>query len=295
MVDFKKNVRILYSMMDKCSICPRKCGVNRNVNQKGFCKTTNKIFIASSNIHNGEEPPISAKNGSGAIFFSNCVLSCVFCQNYPISQLGSGNEISLDDLVEIMIKLQNKGVHNINFVTPTHYSAHIVKSVYIARKKGLKIPIIYNCSGYEDIETLRLLEGTVDIYLPDIKYSNDDIALKYSGVSNYVEINRAAIKEMKRQVGNLYLDANGVAKRGIIIRHLVLPGNLENTRRVLDFIAKELSEKTFISLMSQYHPAHNSSNFKELSYSLKKKEYKEALNYLKLLNLANGWSQSLDD
>jgi putative pyruvate formate lyase activating enzyme len=293
MIDFKKNIEKLYSKMSRCSICPKKCGVDRNNGQKGLCKTADKIFIASSSVHVSEEPPISASSGSGAIFFSNCTLSCVFCQNYPISQLGNGGKISLEDLVDMMLNLQNRGVHNINFVTPTHYSPQIAKSVYIARKKGLRVPILYNCSGYEDIETLKLLEGTVDIYLPDIKYSDNEIAFKYSGVKDYVEVNRAALKEMKKQVGDLMVDDKGAAQKGVIVRHLVLPGNIENTKKVLEFIAEELSGNTFVSLMAQYHTAHKSNNFKELSCSLTKEEYEEAVRYLELLNLENGWVQSL--
>lgn len=293
MIDFKKNIEKLYSKMDRCSICPRKCGADRNNGQKGLCETADKIFVASSNVHVGEEPPISANSGSGAIFFSNCTLNCVFCQNYPISQLGNGRKVSLEDLVDMMLNLQNRGVHNINFVTPTHYSPQIAKSTYIARKKGLRVPILYNCSGYEDIETLKLLEGTVDIYLPDMKYSDDETAFEYSGVKNYVEVNRAALKEMKKQVGDLTIDGEGTAQKGVIVRHLILPGNIENTKKALEFIAEELSENTFVSLMAQYHTANKSNNFKELSHSLSKEEYEEAVSYLKLLNLGNGWVQSL--
>jgi putative pyruvate formate lyase activating enzyme len=293
MIDFEKNIERLYSMMDKCTICPRKCGVNRNLGQKGFCNASDKIFIASQNVHTGEEPPISAKKGSGAIFFSKCVLQCVFCQNYPISQFGNGREVGLSKLVEMMLKLQTTGAHNINFVTPTHYSAQIAMSVYLARKEGLQIPILYNCGGYESVETLRLLEGIIDVYLPDMKYSDNKTAFKYSGVKNYVEANQAALKEMKRQVGDLVVDCYGVAKKGIIIRHLVLPKNIGNTKKVLNFISKELSSKTFISLMAQYHPAYKSNNFKELSHSLTKKEYEEVVGYLGTVNLNNGWTQNL--
>jgi putative pyruvate formate lyase activating enzyme len=293
MIDFKKNIEKLYSKMDRCSICPRKCGADRNNGQKGLCKTADKIFVASSSVHTGEEPPISANSGSGAIFFSNCTLNCVFCQNYPISQFGNGLKVSLEDLVDMMLNLQNRGVQNINFVTPTHYSPHIVQSAYMARKKGLRVPILYNCSGYEDIETLKLLEGTVDIYLPDMKYSDDEIAFKYSGIKNYVEVNRAALKEMKKQVGDLTVDYENTAQKGVIVRHLVLPGNIENTKKVLEFIAEELSKNTFVSLMGQYHTAHKSDDFKELARSLTKEEYEEAVSYLELLNLENGWVQSL--
>jgi putative pyruvate formate lyase activating enzyme len=294
MADFEGNIEKLYSFMDKCELCPRKCKVNRNSGQKGLCRSSNKIFVASCNIHSGEEPPISGDKGSGTIFFSNCALNCVFCQNYPISQLGNGKEISLDDLVDSMLHLQKGGVHNINFVTPTHYSAHIAKAVYLSRKKGLIIPILYNCSGYENVETLKLLEGIIDIYLPDIKYSSEELAFKYSGIKNYVEINKTALKEMKRQVGNLIVNKNGIAKKGIIIRHLVLPGNIENTKNALDFIAKELSTDTFVSLMAQYHSANKAYEFEELSISLNEEEYKEAVDHLEKLGLENGWVQELN-
>jgi putative pyruvate formate lyase activating enzyme len=294
MVNFKVNIDKLYSMMDKCNICPKKCGVNRNKGQQGLCKTADKIFVASINVHTGEEPPISAKCGSGTIFFSNCTLNCVFCQNYPISQLGNGKEISLESLVDSMLDLQKRGVHNINFVTPTHYSAQIAKTVHTAKEKGFNLPVVYNCSGYENVETLKLLEGVVDIFLPDIKYADNEIALKYSKVSNYVQINQLALKEMKRQVGDLEVDKNTIAKKGIIVRHLVLPGNINNTKNVLKFIAKDLSTNTYVSLMSQYHSAYRSNDFKELSHSLTLQEYQEAVNYLKVLKLKNGWIQDME-
>jgi len=280
-------------MMNKCVLCPKKCGAYRNGGQKGVCGAADEIFVASCNIHTGEEPPISASRGSGAVFFSNCVLKCVFCQNYPISQLGNGRRISLEELVKVMFDFQEKGAHNVNFVTPTHYSAQMAEAVYTARVRGLTLPVIYNCGGYEEIETLKLLEGIVDIYLPDIKYSDNETAFKYSGVKNYVELNRAALKEMKRQVGSLEVDGGGVARRGIIIRHLVLPGNIENTKKALKFIAEELSEDIFISLMAQYHAAYKSDNFKELACSLPEEEYREALDYLEALNLKNGWIQTM--
>lgn len=292
-MNFEYNIEKLYSMMDKCEICPRKCGVNRNKGQKGLCKTADKIFIASSNIHTGEEPPISGHGGSGTIFFSNCTLNCVFCQNYPISQLGNGREITVEELSEIMLNLQRRGVHNINFVTPTHYSPQIAKAVVSARQKGLRIPTLYNCSGYESAETLKLLEGIIDIYLPDIKYSFDETALKYSGIGDYVEINRIALKEMKRQAGNLAINKHGIAEKGLLIRHMVLPGNIDNTKKSLEFIAKELSPETFISLMAQYHPAHKSNIFEELSKSITEEEYQQALDCLESLSLENGWQQEL--
>ncbi|MDR1784311.1 MAG: radical SAM protein [Endomicrobium sp.] len=293
MLNLESNEKALYRIMSKCAICPKKCGSNRNKGHKGVCKAVDEIVIASICVHRGEEPPISAINGSGAVFFSNCTLSCIFCQNYPISQLGNGKKISVEDLVNIMLDFQLKEVHNINFVTPTHYSAQIVRAVLIARKNGLKLPIIYNCSGYEEIETLKLLEGIVDIYLPDIKYSNNETAYKYSGVKDYVEISRVALKEMNKQVGTLKVDDKGVARKGLIVRHLVLPGNIENTKKVLEFVVRELPKDTFVSLMSQYQPAYKSNSFKELSRSLSKEEYEVAVNYLRLLNFRNGWIQNL--
>ncbi|MCL2390478.1 MAG: radical SAM protein [Endomicrobia bacterium] len=292
-MNVEQNIDKLYKMTEKCEICPRKCGVSRIKGQKGLCRTADKIFIASHNVHMGEEPPITGTKGSGTIFFSNCVLSCVFCQNYPISQLGNGKEVSIDGFVDIMLRLQDKGVHNINFVTPTHYSAQIAKAVYLARQKGLEIPVLSNNSGYENIETLKLLEGLIDIYLPDIKYSDNNIAFKYSGVKDYVEVNREALKEMKRQTGDLKLKDDGIAYKGILVRHLVLPGNIENTKNSLKFITEELSKETFVSLMAQYHTAHKSDNFPELSKSLTQDEYNQALYELENLGLENGWQQDI--
>ncbi|MDR1195170.1 MAG: radical SAM protein [Endomicrobium sp.] len=286
-------IKKLYSMADNCEICPRKCRVKRNDGNIGLCRAGNKIFISSYNVHMGEEPPITGEKGSGTIFFTNCTLKCVFCQNYPISQLGNGREVSVEELSGIMLGLQKKGVHNINLVTPTHYSAQIAKAVYEAKNKGLNIPIVFNCSGYERVEVLELLEDTVDIYLPDIKYSDNAAAYKYSGVKDYVEVNRAALKEMVRQKGILKINENSIAESGVLIRHMVLPGNIRNTKKSLDFIANELSTETFISLMAQYHPAYKSSDFEELSGSLKTDEYKEAFDYLRELNLENGWQQEI--
>jgi len=286
-----ENIDKLYLMMDECILCPRKCKARRNRGEKGFCKTANKILIASRNIHFGEEPPISGSNGSGTVFFANCSLNCVFCQNYPISQLGNAKEVSDKQLIDIFLELQDKKAHNINLITPTHYSAHIAKVIYFARQKGLQIPIVYNSSGYENIEALKFLEGFIDIYLPDIKYSDDNIAIKYSNASGYVKANRESLKEMKRQVGNLSLDTQGIAQKGLLIRHLVLPENLENTKGCLDFIADELSKDAYISLMSQYHKAYKADEFLELSHKLKISEYEKALQYMDLLGLQNGWKQ----
>lgn len=295
MINYPERTQALYALLNPCRLCPHRCGINRVRTSKGKCRSGGgkSVFISSYNIHLGEEPPISAARGSGTIFFTNCSLSCVFCQNYPISQLRNGNEISVEQLSLIMLELQQRGAHNINFVTPTHYVAQIVEAVGAAREKGLVIPLVYNCSGYEEVETLKLLDGIIDIYMPDMKYSDDVNAVKYSSAPNYTETNRKAIKEMHRQVGELRLDTDDVAVKGLIIRHLVLPNNISGSARVLEFIAKEISPKTFISLMSQYHPANKTERYPELSRKVSAKEYKQAVKLAENLGLDNGWIQEI--
>ena len=225
--------------LECCTICPHNCKINRTKNP-GRCKSTDKIKIALYSIHNFEEPCISGEKGSGTIFFSNCNMNCVFCQNYEISQLGRGKEITIEELANVMIKQQERNVQNINLVTPTSYALHIVEAIKIARKKGLEIPIVYNTNGYDSVETLKLLEGYVDIYLPDLKYYYDDLAKKYSKVDNYFEIATKAIQEMYRQVGTPVLDENGVMKKGLMIRHLILPNEVQNSKKVLKWIKENI-------------------------------------------------------
>ncbi|MFH0947433.1 MAG: radical SAM protein [Elusimicrobiota bacterium] len=290
------------ALLKKCSICPRNCNVNRLKNELGFCKIGRNPKISSYNLHFGEEPPISGVNGSGTIFFTGCNLRCVFCQNYPISQLHNGNEITISKLAGIMITLQNQNAHNINLVTPTHVVPQIIETILAAKKKGLKLPVVYNSGGYEKIETLKSLEGIVDIYMPDAKYSNDNIAERYSAAKNYLEINKAALKEMYRQVGNLQIK-NGIATKGLLIRHLVLPKNIAGSRKVFEFIAKEISPKTYISIMAQYHPAafgeprlrrtNKTDDFPELRRKTTGKEYQQVLNWADELGFVNGWRQEL--
>jgi putative pyruvate formate lyase activating enzyme len=287
------NILKLFKLLNPCRLCPRHCGVNRLSGEKGKCGTGNEMIVSSCNLHFSEEPPISGDKGSGTIFFTGCSLSCLFCQNYPISQLCHGNPMSEEKLVAKMMELQDKGAHNINFVTPTHYAAHMASAVITARTKGLIIPILYNSSGYDDVETLKLLEGIVDIYMPDSKYADDVNAKKYSGADNYSAINKAALKEMFRQVGNLKLDRRGIAKSGLIIRHLVLPGGIAGSKKVLKFIAEEISNKVFLSLMAQYHPANKAGGYPEISKKLTKKEYQEVLEFTEELGFENGWRQEL--
>ena len=281
--------------LEKCKICPHNCGVNRLNGNIGRCKSNGNIKLAMASIHNFEEPCISGENGSGTVFFSNCNMNCVFCQNYKISQQGLGREISIEELAEIFIDEQNKNAENINLVTPTMYVYHIIEAIKIAKNKGLKIPIVYNSNGYENVETIKKLDGYIDIYLPDLKYYDDDLAFKYSGVKNYFENATSAIKEMYNQVGSPVLDENGMMKKGLIIRHLVLPNNLQNSKDVLKWINDNIDKKVFVSVMAQYFPTNRAKEFPEINRKLTKEEYEEIENYLYSLDLDNGYIQELGE
>ena len=284
---------ILISRLKSCNICPRNCKVNRLEGKTGYCKTGLDFSVASYNVHHGEEPPISGTNGSGAIFFANCNLSCVFCQNYPISQLGNGKPCNIKKLTEIMLELEQKGVHNINLVTPTHISAQIAIAIKKAKLQGLKIPVVYNTNGYDSVETLKALDGLIDIYLPDAKYSKNTNSKKYSNANNYWQINKKALTEMHRQVGKLKINKNGIATKGLIIRHLLLPKNISGTKEVIRFIANKISKDTFVSFMAQYHPAYNAFKYKELNRKITTKEYSSATQALEEFGITNGWVQEL--
>jgi putative pyruvate formate lyase activating enzyme len=292
-IDIESNVSKLFELISPCRLCPHNCKVKRLAGERGRCRTADEIYVASANIHNSEEPPISGTRGSGTIFFANCSLSCVFCQNYPISQMGNANLYTSKQLVDAMLVLQAKGAHNINFVTPTHYSAHMAKAVVTARKEGLTIPVLSNSSGYENVETLKLLEGIIDIYMPDAKYSDNNHAEKYSNAPGYWEANQKALLEMHRQVGELTFDKNGIAVKGLLIRHLVLPDRISGSKKVLTFIAESISNQTYLSLMSQYHPANKTKDFPELSRRLTEDEYNEVRDYAQKLGFVNGWQQEL--
>ena len=280
--------------LECCTICPHNCKINRTKNP-GRCKSTDKIKIALYSIHNFEEPCISGEKGSGTIFFSNCNMNCVFCQNYEISQLGRGKEITIEELANIMIKQQERNVQNINLVTPTSYALHIIEAIKIARKKGLKIPIVYNTNGYESVETLKLLEGYVDIYLPDLKYYYDDLAKKYSKVDNYFEIATKAIQEMYRQVGEPVLDENGVMEKGLMIRHLILPNEVQNSKKVLKWIKENIDSNVYVSIMAQYFPTYKAKEIPEIARKITKEEYEKVENYLYELDLENGYIQELGE
>lgn len=279
----------------KCEICPHKCGIDRTKKEIGRCKSTDKIKIALYSVHHFEEPCISGENGSGTVFFSNCNLNCIYCQNYEISQEGKGKEISIEELADIFIEQQNRNVENINLVTPTSYTLQIIEAIKIAKKKGLTIPIIYNTNGYERVETLKLLEGYVDVYLPDLKYYDDKIAMKYSKIKNYFEIATKAIQEMYRQVGSPKLDKRGMIRKGVMIRHLVLPNNIENSKNILKWIKENIDEDVYIDIMAQYFPTYKAKENNELNRKLTKEEYQEIENYVYQLDIKNGYMQELGE
>lgn len=265
------------AMLKNCALCPRECGIDRTAGELGFCKTGDRPFVSSWGPHFGEERPLVGRRGSGTIFFGNCPLGCIFCQNYTISHLGEGSEISFEGLAEVMLDLQGRGCHNINLVTPTHQMPMILRALLMAAGRGLAVPIVYNCGGYDSLEAIRLLDGVIDIYMPDFKFSNPETAFNYSKAVGYPDAARAALREMHRQVGDLLLDENGVALRGLLVRHLVLPEGLAGTREVVKFIAEEISKDTYINIMDQYHPCYRAYEHPPLDRRITGKEYSEAV------------------
>ncbi len=282
------------SNLEACTICPHQCGIDRN-KALGRCKEPYLPRISSFNLHLGEEPPLSGEKGSGTIFFAGCNMNCCYCQNFPISQLRKANtEHSIEELADNMITLQRRGAHNINFVTPSHYLYQIVSALDRAYQKGLSIPLVYNTSGYDRADVIRDMEGILDIYLPDIKYVTPELSKKYSGVENYFEYDSAVLKEMYRQTeGRLVLDENGIAQKGLIIRHLVLPNNVDNSIGALKWIKENLSNQVFIGIMSQYFPAYRVSEkyLPEINEPLSLKDYEIVLDYAESLGFENAWFQ----
>ena len=284
--------------LENCKLCPHMCQVNRILGKIGRCKSTVSIKLGLYSTHNFEEPIISGKNGSGTVFFSNCNLNCVFCQNYEISQKGKGKEITIEDLANIFLEQQEKGVENINLVTPTSYVIQIIESIKIARKKGLKLPIVYNTNGYENIETIKMLDGYIDIYLPDLKYYYDELGKKYSKIDNYFEIATNVIKEMQKQVGKTVINENGVMEKGVIVRHLVLPGHIENSKKILKWLKENINKENYVSIMSQYFPtylAKEKEEYKDINRKLTKDEWKEIEEYVYKLDFKNGFIQELGE
>jgi len=291
----KKANLLLKDSMEACRICPRKCGVNRTSGKRGYCGAPANPVVYSYNSHHGEEPPISGSKGSGTIFFSYCNMKCAYCQNYYFSQLDQGKETSIEVLSGMMLGLQKRGCHNINLVNPTHYVPQILKALEAALKDGLSIPIVYNTSGYDLLETLRMLEGIADIYLPDMRYSDNAMAKKYSDANDYVGYNRKAVMEMNRQVGDLVLDKNGVAIKGLIIRLLAIPNNISGTVDSLKFIKSHISQNASLSIMSQYYPTFKAYEYPDISGRVSAAEYKNIVDEASILGLNNAWIQEIPE
>lgn len=279
--------------LNKCNLCPHMCLVDRENKKRGFCKSGENVKIALSSKFFYEEPCISGTKGSGAVFFSNCNLRCVYCQNYKISKEGKGKEISIKELANIFLNLQEEGACNINLVTPTIYALHIKEALILAKKNGLNIPVIYNSSGYENVDTIKELDGLIDVYLPDFKYCSNELGLKYSGVNKYFDFASSAILEMYRQVGRPIFDDNGIIKKGLIIRNLILPNNTKNTKNVLEWIVENIGKEAYVSIMAQYFPTNEAQNINELNRKITKKEYHIIEKYMYDLGLENGYFQSL--
>lgn len=263
----------------QCNICPRRCGADRENGRLGFCGASNKIRIARAALHFWEEPCLSGANGAGTVFFSHCNMKCVYCQNYRISTRGAGHEVSIGELAEIFLDLQSQGANNIDLVTPTHYALDIAEAVKKAKDSGLHIPVLYNCGGYESVETLKRLEGLIDIYMPDMKYYRDKYAVKYSSAPRYFETACAALEEMYRQTGAFVLDENGIMQSGVIVRHMMLPGLMLDTKKIMDYLFDTYGNNIYISLMSQYTPLKNVERFPELNRKIDMKKYNSIVDY----------------
>jgi putative pyruvate formate lyase activating enzyme len=286
--EIKDRAEELHKLQKNCRLCPHNCEIERTEGKIGVCFTTDKPKISSVHPHFGEEPPLVGTNGSGTIFFTNCNLNCLFCQNFDISQLHGGREVSLEQLANAMLNLQNIGCHNINFVTPTHVIPQIVDALILAIQQGLEIPLVYNCGGYESVETLKLLDGIIDIYMPDIKYSDNEFARKYSGAKNYWDVVRKALKEMHKQVGDLQISRRGFAQRGLLVRHLVLPNNIAGSVKVIDFVAQEISADSYLNIMDQFRPSFRAHKIKELNRSISHTEYSDVVDYAIAAGITRG-------
>ena len=281
-------------ILKDCNLCPRECHVDRTAGKRGYCKATDELVVARAALHMWEEPCISGEEGSGAVFFSGCALGCVYCQNSNIAKGLAGRIISIERLADIFLELQDKGANNINLVTPSHYVPHIIEALSISHKKGLILPIVYNCSGYEKVETLRLLEGYIDIYLPDFKYMSAEPAEKYSKCKNYFAIAAEAIEEMVRQVKEASFDARGMMKKGVIVRHLTLPGYLEDSKEIIKYLYETYGDRIFISIMNQYTPITNNMVYPELNRRITEEEYDELIDYAIEIGVGNGFKQEGD-
>jgi len=272
-----RRVELAYRDLEDCDLCARYCHVNRRKKVAGaVCRTGERAVVASYGAHHGEEDCLRGRRGSGTIFFSWCNLRCVYCQNWELSQKGMGQEVAPVEIADMMLELQSRGCHNINFVTPSHVVAQILAAVHEAARRGLSLPIVYNTSGYDSPEALALLDGVVDIYMPDMKYGDSERARRYSKVPDYVQVNQAAVREMHRQVGDLVVDQHGIAQRGLLVRHLVLPDDIAGTDRVLAFLVDEISRNTYVNLMDQYGPCYRAEECGEIARPITSAEYRAA-------------------
>lgn len=287
--EIQKRIDLLKEILKQCRLCPRKCMVNRLQGEIGYCKAPSDLMVSSAFPHFGEETPLVGFHGSGTIFLTHCNLRCVFCQNYDISHEGKGERITPSDLARVMKKLQEIGCHNINFVTPTHYVPQIVASLPEAIEMGLKLPIVYNCSGYESLEVIQLLDGIVDIYMPDAKYMDEKQSQRYSNAPDYPEVLKKILKEMHRQVGDLKINTSGIAERGLLIRHLVMPNGVASSEKILKFIAEEISIHAYVNIMAQYRPEYRALDYPEISRRITQKEYMEAIQIAKRFHLYRGF------
>jgi len=261
----------------KCDVCPWNCGIDRLAGVMGVCRTGEKARLSSFGPHHGEEEPLRGWKGSGTIFFSRCNLRCQFCQNHDISQADSGHLVSAQTLADVMLELQDSGCHNINFVSPSHVVPQILEALLIAARRGLSLPLVYNTGGYDALEMLKMLDGVIDIYMPDIKYASQQAARFYSKIPRYPQVNQECVKEMHRQVGDLVLDERGIAQRGLLVRHLILPNGLAGTRKITEFIAREISPNTYVNLMNQYRPEFNARQFPKINRPITRTEYQQAI------------------
>jgi putative pyruvate formate lyase activating enzyme len=287
--DLKRRMGELTGLLSHCRLCPRECGVNRTEGQRGVCRAGYLPAVASAFAHFGEEPELVGSRGSGTIFMTHCNLRCVFCQNGDISHGGEGREVTIEQLAGYMIALQDKGCHNINFVTPTHYVPQIVSALVLAARRGLSVPLVYNTGGYDSVEIIRMLSGIIDIYMPDYKFADEPPAAKYMNAPDYPEVIREVLTEMHRQVGVLLADRDGVAYRGLLIRHLVMPEGLAGTERAARFIAEKLSADSYVNVMDQYHPRHRASRFPELARRITRSEYSSAVGAARAAGLSRGF------
>ncbi|HHT63926.1 MAG: radical SAM protein [Bacillota bacterium] len=275
--ELKKRADDAREFLKNCRLCPQLCGINRTVGEKGICRAGDSILVSSVTPHFGEEKVLVGKKGSGTIFFGLCNLKCVFCQNYELSHFGEGHKITVEQFADAMLQLQDLGCHNINFVSPTHFAAQIVQAVAIAADMGLNIPLVYNTGGFDSIETLKLLVGIIDIYMPDVKFWDEGKAYLYLKAKGYPKVMKAAIKEMHRQVGDLKIDENGLAYKGLLVRHLVMPRGLAGTKEIMIFLAQEISPSTYVNIMGQYQPCYLAKDFPELNRAITRKELMDAV------------------